>query len=112
VGELVVRPWFNGVLLKSTIDNPKCAITRAFYCEPTVQRAYGELALGYGFRIAACPPRWLELNGRVDSGVKFVKSDSVPLREFASLDHANEQLQARILGEAGNLSTVPPARDR
>jgi hypothetical protein len=94
--------WFNGVPAKITIDNPKCAITRACYYEPTVQRAYGELALGYGFRIAACPPRRPELKGRVESGVKFVKSDFVPLREFTSLDHANEQLQAWILGEAGN----------
>jgi hypothetical protein len=47
--------------LKVAIDNPKCAITRACYYEPTVQRAYGELALGYGFRIAACPPRRPEL---------------------------------------------------
>lgn len=40
--------WFNGVPRKIRIDNPKCAITRACYYEPTVQRAYGDLALGYG----------------------------------------------------------------
>ena len=39
------------------IDNPKCAITRACYYEPTVQRAYGDLALGYGFLIDPCPVR-------------------------------------------------------
>ena len=47
--------WFNGVPRKVRIDNPKCAITRACYYEPTVQRAYGELALGYAFVIDPCP---------------------------------------------------------
>ena len=44
--------WFNGVPKKVRIDNPKCAITKACYYEPTVQRSYGELALGYSFLIA------------------------------------------------------------
>lgn len=35
------------------IDNPKCAITRACYTDPDVQRSYGELAEGYGFLICA-----------------------------------------------------------
>ena len=32
--------WFNGVPGRLTIDNPKCAITRACYHDPEVQRAY------------------------------------------------------------------------
>jgi hypothetical protein len=94
--------WFNGVPKKVLIDNPKCAITRACYYEPEVQRAYGECALGYGFTIAACPPRDPQKKGRVEAGVKYVKSSFVPLREFASLAQANEELRAWILGEAGN----------
>jgi transposase len=39
------------------IDNPKCAITRACYYDPEVQRAYADCAEGYGFRIDPCPPR-------------------------------------------------------
>jgi hypothetical protein len=49
--------WFNGVVKKVTIDNAKCAITRACYRDPQVQRAYRECAEGYGFKIDACPPR-------------------------------------------------------
>ncbi len=49
--------WFNGVPLSVRIDSPKCAITRACYYEPEVQRAYGQLALGYSFRIDPCPVR-------------------------------------------------------
>ena len=49
--------FFNGVAAKLIIDNPKCAITRACYTDPDVQRSYGELAEGYGFLISPCPVR-------------------------------------------------------
>jgi len=94
--------WFNGVPRKVRIDNPKCAITKACYYEPTVQRAYGELALGYGFIIDPCPVADPQKKGRVEAGVKYIKGNFMPLREFHSVTHANEQLRAWILGEAGN----------
>ena len=49
--------WFNGVTRRLTIDNPKCAITRACYHDPEVQRAYAECVEGYGFKIEPCPVR-------------------------------------------------------
>ena len=49
--------WFNGVPGRLIIDNPKCAITRACFHDPAVQRAYAAYAEGYGFRIDPCPPR-------------------------------------------------------
>ncbi len=49
--------WFHGVPARLIIDNPKCAITRACYHDPVVQRSYAECAEGYGFLIAPCPPR-------------------------------------------------------
>lgn len=94
--------WFNGVPRKVRIDNPKCAITRACYYEPTVQRAYGELALGYAFVIDPCPVADPAKKGRVEAGVKYVKRNFMPLREFHSLAHANEQLQTWVRDEAGN----------
>ena len=106
--------WFNGCPLAVRIDNPKCAITRACYYEPEVQRAYGQLALGYSFRIDPCPVRDPKKKGRVESGVKFIKSSFVPLREFHSLQHANEQLRVWIVDEAGNrihgTTREPPLR--
>jgi transposase len=93
---------FGGVPRKVRIDNPKCAITKACYYEPTVQRAYGELALGYGFMIDPCPVADPKKKGRVEAGVKYVKGNFMPLREFHSLSHANEQLRAWVMGEAGN----------
>lgn len=94
--------WFNGVPKKIRIDNLKAAITKACYYEPTVQRAYAELALGYAFLIDPCPVEDPQKKGRVESGVKYVKNNFVPLREFHSLAHANEQLHAWIMSEAGN----------
>ena len=94
--------FWNGVPQKIRIDNPKCAITRACYYEPTVQRAYGDLALGYSFIIDPCPVRDPAKKGIVESGVKYVKGNFMPLREFHGLAHANEQLLTWVMGEAGN----------
>ena len=94
--------WFNGVPRRLTIDNPKCAITRACYHDPEVQRAYAECAEGYGFKIEPCPPRDPKKKGRVESAVKYVKRSFVPLREFRDLVDANAQLRAWLLGPAGN----------
>lgn len=93
--------WFAGVPSKLTIDNPKCAITRACARDPEVQRAYAECAEGYGFRIDALPPRQPQMKGRVESGVKYIKSAFLPLREFRDLTDANRQLHTWIAVEAG-----------
>ena len=94
--------WFNGVPKRVIIDNPKCAITKACYHDPEVQRAYGECAEGYGFLIAPCPVRDPQKKGRVESNVKYIKNGFVPLKEFRSLSDANAQLKSWLLSVAGN----------
>jgi transposase len=94
--------WFNGLPKKITIDNAKCAITKACYHDPVVQRSYGDCAEGYGFIISACPPYDPQKKGRVESGVKYVKNAFVPLRSFRNLADANQQLRAWLLETAGN----------
>jgi transposase len=94
--------WFGGVPLRVTIDNAKCAITRACVYEPEVQRSYGECAEGYGFKIDPCPPRDPQKEGIVESGVKYIKGSFLPLREFRDLADANRQLHEWVLGQAGN----------
>jgi transposase len=94
--------FFNGVPAKMIIDNPKCAITRACYTDPDVQRSYGELAEGYGFLISPCPVNDPQKKGRVESGVKYVKNSFVPLRRFRTLTDANGQLTRWVLQTAGN----------
>jgi hypothetical protein len=85
-----------------TIDNAKCAIVTACRRDPAVQRAYGEYAEGYGFKIDPCPPREPQKKGRVEAGVKYVKRSFLPLREFRHLREGNEQLLQWVLGPAGN----------
>jgi transposase len=99
---------FSGVPTRIIIDNAKCAITKACYYEPEVQRAYGECAEGYGFRIDACPPRDPQKKGIVESGVKYIKRGFVPLREFRDLADANQQLQAWVMAQVH----FPPQSDR
>ncbi len=94
--------FFGGVPKKMIIDNAKCAITRACYRDPQVQRSYAELAEGYGFLISPCPVRDPQKKGRVESGVKYLKNSFVPLRLFRSLADANGQLQRWVLTTAGN----------
>jgi len=94
--------WFNGLPEKVIIDNPKCAITKACYHDPQVQRAYGDCAEEYGFLIAPCPVRDPQKKGRVESGVKYIKNAFVPLRDFSSITDANAQLKDWLLSDAGN----------
>lgn len=94
--------FFGGVPGRVIIDNPKCAITRACYYDPDVQRSYAEIAEGYGFRISPCPPRDPQKKGIVESGVKYIKKNFMPLREFHDLADANRQLLEWIQETAGN----------
>lgn len=94
--------FFGGVPSKLIIDNPKCAITKACYYDPQVQRAYADLAEGYGFIISPCPPREPKKKGRVESGVKYIKNNFLPLREFRDITDANQQLLNWSLEVAGN----------
>ena len=94
--------FFGGVPAKVIIDNPKCAITKACFRDPQVQRSYGEMAEGYGFLISPCPPRDPKKKGLVESGVKYVKNSWMPLRQFRTLADANAQLRAWVMETAGN----------
>jgi transposase len=94
--------FFGGVVDRLIIDNAKCAITKACYYDPVVQRAYAECAEGYGFKIDALPPREPQMKGRVESGIKYLKRNFMPLREFVDLHDTNRQLQEWVLNEAGN----------
>ncbi len=95
--------WFGGVPKKIIIDNAKCAIVKACYHDPEVQRSYAEYAERYGFIISPCPPYDPQKKGRVESGVKYVKKNFVPLRDFRNrIQEANRQLTSWVLETAGN----------
>jgi transposase len=93
--------FFDGVPKKLIIDNPKCAVIKAC-SEPTLQRTYEEFAQEHNCIISPCPVADPQKKGRVESGVKYVKNNFVPLREFKSLQDANIQLKDWVLSKAGN----------
>jgi len=94
--------FFGGVPKKMVIDNAKCAITKACYYDPQVQRAYYEFAQGYGFIVSACPPYDPQKKGIVEAGVKYIKKNFVPLRKFRTLMDANKQIIEWVMETAGN----------
>lgn len=107
--------WFCAVPARLIIDNPKCAITRACARDPVVQRAYAECAEGYGFKIDPCPPADPQKKGIVESGVKYVKGNFLPLRSFRDLTDLNTQARAWVMQEAGpriHGTTREPPLDR
>jgi len=93
--------WFAGVPERVVIDNAKCAITKACAQDPLVQRAYAECAEGYGFKIDPCPPHDPQKKGIVEAGVKYVKGNFLPLREFRDLADLNAQARAWVMETAG-----------
>ena len=93
--------WFAGVPERVVIDNAKCAITRACAQDPVVQRAYAECAEGYGFKIDPCPPHDPQKKGIVEAGVKYVKGNFLPLREFRDMADLNAQARAWVMETAG-----------
>jgi transposase len=93
--------WFGGVPARVVIDNAKCAITKACAQDPLVQRAYAECAEGYGFKIDPCPPHDPQKKGIVESGVKYLKGNFLPLREFRDLGDLNAQAWQWVMETAG-----------
>lgn len=94
--------FFNGIPKKVIIDNAKCAVIVASKTEPQIQHSYYSFASEVGFAISACAPRDPQKKGRVEAGVKYIKSAFFPLREFKDLVDANQQLRAWVLSAAGN----------
>jgi hypothetical protein len=93
--------WFGAVPQRLIIDNPKCAITHACARDPIVQRAYAECAVGYGFKIDPCPPADPQKKGIVEAGVKYVKGNFLPTRQFRDLADLNAQARRWVLEAAG-----------
>lgn len=81
------------------VDNAKCAIAMACTHDPLVQRAHGECAEGYGFRIDGCPPHDPQKKGIVESGVNYLKGSFLPTRTSRDLANLNAQAQAWVMCE-------------
>jgi transposase len=84
--------YFGGVPEVIIPDNLKSAIVKASFMDPVANKSYADLARHYNFQIDPCLPGTPEHKGKVESGVKYVKNNFFPLREFKNFTDANEQL--------------------
>ncbi len=87
-------------------DNLKAAVTKAAFAASemgTLQRSYRELGRHYGFSIDPTPAYSPEKKGKVESGVRYVKSSFYAPRSdtFRDLDDANRAL-ASWLAQTAN----------
>lgn len=85
--------YFNGVPGVIIPDNLKSAIIKASFLDPIANKSYADLANHYNFQIDPCLPGTPEHKGKVESGVKYVKNNFIPLREFKDFTDANRQLE-------------------
>lgn len=84
---------FGGVPRIIIPDNLKSAIIKASFIDPVANKSYSDLARHYGFKINPCIPRTPEHKGKVESGVKYVKNNFMPLKDFTDFQDANNQLK-------------------
>ena len=96
--------YFGGVPETVVPDNLKAAVVRAAFGvkdQPAINRSYRELARHYGFKIDPTPPRAPKKKGKVESAVRYVKSNFFTPRDFRDIDEANARLDRWTLDVAG-----------
>lgn len=79
---------FGGVPAVIVPDNLKAAVVRCAFAvddSSTLNRSYVELARYYGFIVDPAPPRSPEKKGKVEAGVKYVKSSFVAPRDLNAI---------------------------
>lgn len=95
--------FFGGVPRRIVTDNLKSAVTKAYWDghDPQLQAAYRECAEHYGFLISPCRPRTPEHKGKIEAGIRFLKSNFMGGRIPTSLTVANQEVKQWCLGSAG-----------
>jgi transposase len=84
---------FGGGTLTINLDNLKAAVLKADWADPELNPKLIDFARHYGTTILPCLPRVPEHKGKVESSVKYVKSNAVAGRTFAALAEVNEFLR-------------------
>lgn len=85
--------YFGGVPAVVKIDNLKAAILEASFYEPIFQQLYKTFAQYYGFSPVPCRVYRPNDKGKVESGIKYVKSNFFKGRTFLSGDDLDRRLQ-------------------
>ena len=96
--------FFGGVPRTVVPDNLKAAVIRAAFLpsEPTsLNRSYRELARHYGFKVDPAPPYQPKKKGKVEAGVKYVKSSVLAGRNGQDVDVVQADLSRWVMEIAG-----------
>lgn len=83
---------FGGVPKRLVIDNLKAAVPQADWYDPEIHPKLRAFAAHYGTAILPTRPYTPRHKGKIEAGVKYVKSSSLRGRAFASLADENEHL--------------------
>ena len=85
--------YFKGVPETIKIDNLKAAILEANFYEPIFQEQYKNFANHYGFKPLPCRVYTPNDKGKVESGIKYIKTNFFLGRKFTNEDDLNRQLK-------------------
>lgn len=83
---------FGGVTMTINLDNLKAAVIKADWADPQLNPKLVDFARHYGTAIMPCLPRVPEHKGKVESGIKYIKSNALAGRKFKLLAALNEFL--------------------
>lgn len=84
-----------GVTDQIVYDNMKTVtLGRDIENRPMWQRRFLDFALYYGFQPVACTPYRPRSKGKVEIGVRYIKENFCPGRQFTDITDLNRQLQA------------------
>lgn len=85
--------YFGGIPESVKIDNLKAAILEANFYEPIYQNMYKGFAEHYGFKPLPCRVYRPNDKGKVESGIKYVKTNFFLGRKFKNEDNLDQQLR-------------------
>ena len=84
--------YFGGAVKQLVIDNLKAAVPKADWYDPLIHPKLQSFARHYGTAVLPTRPYTPRHKGKVESGVKYVKSNALRGRTFSSLAEQNEFL--------------------
>ena len=93
--------FFGGVTKRVVPDNLRAAIRRAAIYDPVPAKAYARMALHYQFLISPTRPHTPQHKGKVENGVRYVKSNFMAGQAFDNIDIANQCLRTWVNETAG-----------
>jgi transposase len=91
--------YFGGVPLVLVIDNFKAAVTKAHMYDPTITKGFYEFAKHADFLISPCKPNSPEHKGGVESDVKYVKKNFLPILRDYEKQRGHDIIRSSLINE-------------